>query len=146
MNKRKIYIFFNGVETAIRKSLKGRMSMSIDRRDWGIWKPCAFESHPQPLAYLSVMVRVKKKLLASFHDAFYPFVSTVQRNPWFFYTSPTLICFLDLSSFLVYMVNYQNALYLDTFSEHCFDISLLLKSASPLRILWYSIQVMNVLS
>lgn len=100
--------------------MKGRMSMSIDRRDWGIRKPCVFDSRPQPLAYLSVMVGVKRKLLASFHDGFYPFVSTVQRNPWFSYTSPTLICFLDLSSFLDYMVNYQNALYLDTFSEHCF--------------------------
>lgn len=79
--------------------MKGRMPMSINRRDWGICKPCAFDSHPQPLAYLSVMVRVKRKLLASFHDAFYPFVFTVQRNPWFSYTSPTLICFLDLSSF-----------------------------------------------
>lgn len=79
--------------------MKGRMSMSIDRRDWGIWKPCAFDSHPQPLAYLSIMVRVKRKLLTSFHDSFYPFVSTIQWNPWFSYTSPTLICFLDLSSF-----------------------------------------------
>ena len=33
MNRRKIFFFFNGVETATGKSMKGRMSMSIDRRD-----------------------------------------------------------------------------------------------------------------
>ena len=32
MNRRKIF-FCNGVETATGKSMKGRMSMSIDRRD-----------------------------------------------------------------------------------------------------------------
>lgn len=54
--------FKNGVETATRKHVKGKMFMSIDRRDGGIRKPYAFDSHPQPLACLSILARIKRKL------------------------------------------------------------------------------------